>query len=415
MGTSHARAASWLPQPGLAAGDSTTDPYLSALIAPLPLFLAVGTLLLVVVGGVWAKLGNRTVGFLRDQRPLKNGEAPSVSVVIAARDEERSIEEALRSVLRQEYEQFEVIVVDDRSRDATGAILDQVAVKQPRLHVVHVAELPAGWLGKNHALHCGTQRARGDVLLFTDADVVMEPTALARAVGFLLREELDHLAVAPRVVTRGALLDLVVGTFSIFFGQYSRPWKARDPRSKQHIGIGAFNLLRTEVYGAVGGHRPIAMRPDDDMKLGKLVKKNGYRQDVLFGRGMISVEWYASVRELIRGLEKNSFAAVDYSLPAVLASSVALLLFNVWPLVALAVTGGVTWLLNALIVLLMALLYADSTRYSGSRPELGVGFPLATVIFVYILWRSTYLTLVNRGIRWRGTHYPLEELRANRV
>lgn len=385
------------------------------MIEQLLFYLAIGTLLLFAGGGVWAKLGNRTIGFLRDQRPLTNGEAPSVSVVIAARDEERGIEEALDSVLNQQYELLEVIAVDDRSRDATGAILDRMAVMQPRLRVVHISELPAGWLGKNHALHCGAQRASGELLLFTDADVVMAPSALARAVGFLLREEVDHLAVAPHVVTRGALLDLVVGAFSIFFGQYSRPWKARDPRSRQHIGIGAFNLLRAEAYVAIGGHGPIAMRPDDDMKLGKLVKKHGFRQDVLFGRGMISVEWYTSVRELIRGLEKNSFAAVDYSLPAVLGSSFALLLFNVWPLIALFITSGASWLLNALIVLLMALLYADSTRYSGSRPELGVGFPLATLIFVYILWRSTVLTLINRGIRWRGTHYPLEELRANRV
>jgi glycosyltransferase involved in cell wall biosynthesis len=384
-------------------------------MASLPLVLAALTLLVVALSALEAVRGNRGIAFLRDLPPLTGREMRRVSVVIAARDEERNLEEALRSVLQLDYAPLEVVVVNDRSTDATGAILNRLAARDPRLRVLHLTELPPGWLGKNHALQSGADAASGELLLFTDADVVFEPTALSRAVGYLEDRALDHLAATPQILTTGALMDLIVGSFTVFFGQYSRPWKARDPHSRQHIGIGAFNLVRASAYRAVGGHQPIAMRPDDDMKLGKLLKQHRMRQDVVFGRGLIQVAWYATVRELLRGLEKNAFAGVDYSVPRVLGATIGLLLLHVWPLPALLLTSGVTRLLNLAILLLFAALYAHGARYSAVRPGLGIAFPLGSLAFLYMVWRSMLTTLVRGGITWRGTHYPLAALRANRV
>jgi glycosyltransferase involved in cell wall biosynthesis len=358
--------------------------------------------------------GNSRIRFLTQIAPA-SAPAPRVSVIVAARDEERGIEPALASLLRQDYAALEVVVVDDRSSDRTGEILRRMSAGEPRLHVVTVESLPDGWLGKNHALQLGAGRATGEILLFTDADIVMEPSTVARAVGYLERERLDHVAVAPELKMPGPLLDLFGGVFAVFFAQYARPWLARDPRSSAHIGIGAFNMVRARAYHAAGGHAPIAMRPDDDMKLGKLLKQNGFRQDVLFGRGLVSVEWYSSFGEVVRGLEKNSFAGLDYSVVRVVGSAVVLLALNVLPWVALLLTSGAAWWLNAGSVLLMVALFAASSRASGANPLLGVGFPIATLLFIYILVRATVLTLRNGGIRWRDTHYPLEQLRANRV
>ncbi len=385
------------------------------MISQLLLFLAVLTLLLFFLVGLEVARGSRTIEFLRHIPPLPAERAVRVSVVIPARNEERNLEEALHSVLHQDYPDLEVIAVDDRSTDATGAILDRMAAQHPRLRVLHVAELPTGWLGKNHALFRGAGAATGEILLFTDADVVMESSVVGRAVNYLLGRRVDHLTITPQFEMPGPLLNLFVGVFALYFAMYARPWKARDPRSARHVGIGAFNLLRAPVYRALGGHQVIAMRPDDDMKLGKLVKKHGFRQDALFGRGLLSVEWYVSLGEAVRGLSKNAFAGVDYSVATVVASSAALLLLNVWPFAALLLTGGTTWLLNAVVVLLILLLHADHARYSGARAELGIGFPLATLLFLYILWRSMLSTLARGGITWRGTHYPLEQLRANRI
>lgn len=379
------------------------------------LWLAAATLLAWLATSIEIVRGNRRIAFLRDVEPLAPPAAPSVSVVIAARDEARNIEAALQSVLRQEYPALQVVVVDDRSSDGTGEILRRMRREHRRLEVVRVDALPAGWLGKCHALQRGAEAAGGELLLFTDADVVMRPTTVARAAAYLQRERLDHVAIAPELQMPGPLLDLFGGAFAVFFAQYSQPWKARDPKSPRHIGIGAFNLVRAAAYRAAGGHAPIAMRPDDDMKLGKLLKKNGFRQDVLFGRGMISVEWYATLREVVRGLEKNSFAGLEYSLAAVLGATLALLLLNVWPWAALLLTGGAAWWLNAASAFLMFSLFAGATRASGAHPLLGLGYPLATLLFLYIVLRATWLTLRNDGIDWRGTHYPLAALRANRV
>ena len=305
--------------------------------------------------------------------------------------------------------------MDDRSSDGTGAILDRMAAEHPRLRVIHLSTLPAGWLGKNHALARGAAVATGEWLLFTDADVVLHSETLARAAGFVTRERLDHLAVAPELSMPSALLDLFAGTFALFFAQYAQPWKARDPKSPRHIGIGAFNFVRASAYRAAGGHEPIAMRPDDDLKLGKLLKLHGFRQDLLFGRGMISVQWYGSLGEAVRGLEKNAFAGVDYSVAAVVTSALALLVLCVWPFAALLLTSGTTRLLNAGTVAVILALYAGSTRASGSNPLLGIGFPFGTLLFIYIVVRAAWLALRNDGIDWRGTHYPLSELRANRI
>ena len=360
-------------------------------------------------------VGGRRLRNLHDVAPLAPPAMPAVSVVIAARNEARAIEPALRSVLAQEGERVEVVVVDDRSDDATGAILDRMAAGEPRLRVVHVRELPAGWLGKTHALQVGAAAAGGELLLFTDADVRMRPDTLRRAAAYLLGEGLDHLTVAPRVVMPGAFLQAFGVAFGLFFSLFAKPWKVRDPRSRSHVGIGAFNLLRADAYRRIGSHEAIRMRPDDDMKLGKLVKKHRLAQDFLFGAGQISVEWYASVGEAVRGLRKNGFAGVDYRLHVVVLATIAQLLVFVFPFVAVALTTGPARLLNAVAVAIMLGTYAGAARAQRLPAWHAVFFPATSLLFLAALWNSTAYTLRHRGIEWRGTHYPLDELRANRV
>jgi glycosyltransferase involved in cell wall biosynthesis len=377
------------------------------------LILAILTTLMLGVVLVDFAIGHRRLRPLAQLTPSQNG--PLVSIIAAARNEARGIEAALTSGLHLDYPALEVIVVDDRSTDETGAILDRLARLHPRLKVKHISALPEGWLGKNHALYVGAEAASGELLLFTDADVVFEPTALRRAVGFMEREELDHLTAIPDVRVPGLALNAFVTAFGLFFLLYARPWKARDPNSRHHIGVGAFNLIRSAVYRAVGTHRAIAMRPDDDLKLGKLVKKRGFRQDVVHGKDFIMVEWYSSLGEMIDGLMKNAFAGVDYSLVALAGSTVALLLMNIWPFVALLTTHGATRALNGASVTLIVLLFWTSTGYAFGRLGYVLAFPAAVLLFVYIMWRSALIAVVRGTVTWRGTAYPLAQMRANRV
>jgi len=383
-------------------------------MAALLLVLAVATLLAHGATAFEILRGNRTIRFLRDLPPL-GGPLPRVSIVIPARNEERNLEEALRSILALDYDNLEIDVVDDRSTDRTGEILDRMAAADPRLRVVRVRELPPGWLGKNHALWLGAEKATGAFLLFTDADVVLEPSALRRAVGAMVADGLDHLTASPSIDRPSALFEMFIGAFSLFFALFTRPWKVKDPKSPSHVGIGAFNLVRAAAYRAVGGHRTIAMRPDDDLKLGKILKAGGCRQEFVFGQGAIRVEWYASVRELIQGLMKNAFSGVDYRVSVVVRATVIQLALLVWPFLAIFLTTGATrWLNLASVLVLLGLCWINAPL-AGVRRWHGVGFPVATLLFLYILWRATILTLWNGGIDWRGTHYPLAELKANKV
>ena len=359
--------------------------------------------------------GNRSTIYLQDAPGHLRGRLPRVSIVIPARNEERKIREALLSVLSQDYANLEFIVLNDRSTDQTGGILAEMAAADARLQVVNITELPTGWLGKNYALYQGAQRAIGELLLFTDADVVMDPSMLAKAVSYLGANHLDHLAVMPKVSLPGLIPRLFCSAFGIFFAGYIRPWKAKDPASRSFVGIGAFNLVAREAYNAAGTHRAIAMRPDDDIKLGKLLKKADCRQEMVFGMGLLTVEWYSSLREMIDGLMKNTFAGLEYNVAMSIAAGIAVLLLNVWPFAAIFVVKGLAWDLYLLVVMAMLLFISDANRFYGLPRWYAFAHPLSATLFVYILWKSMALALWTGGINWRGTHYPLALLRGNRV
>ncbi len=181
------------------------------------------------------------------------------------------------------------------------------------------------------------------------------------------------------------------------------------------MGIGAFNLIRREVYEAVGGHQLIAMRPDDDVKLGKLIKQRGFRQHLLAGQPMVRVPWYASLGELIEGLEKNSFAGVDYRVSTVLGGTLVLFAFDLFPFLGVVILGGPPRWLYAATALVLLVQARHTARDMGLVPRCAWLFPVAVLLFIYIQWRAMLLAYVRNGIRWRGTHYALDELRANKV
>ncbi len=381
----------------------------------ISLGIAGAVLLLTVLVALEISSGHRRIRSLSTIVPEVDALLPKVSIIVAARNEQRSIREALQSLLNLSYPDYELIVVNDRSEDDTQAILEQLSAGQPRVKLLQVHQLPPGWLGKNHALWVGSRDASGELLLFTDADIIMEPTVLKRSVTLFEQNRLDHLAVTPALLMPTAFLGMFGLAFAVIFSLFVRPWKARDPRSRFHIGIGAFNLVRSQAYRNIGGHVPIRLRPDDDLKLGKLLKKNGYRQDVVYGPDYLAVEWYASTSELIRGLEKNAFSGADYSVPLVLTAAFFQLLCSVWPFVALLVTSGAIQMVYLAAVMILLLMLADSARFHRLPVWYVLGYPLVSVLFVYIMLRTMVLNIIQGGIYWRGTFYPLHELRKNQV
>lgn len=379
------------------------------------LIAAASNLVICAVVGIPLLLGLRKIRKAESVDPLQADPLPKASVVVAARNEERHIETALQSLLALDYDNLEIIVVNDRSTDGTGAILDRLAAEHARLRVDHLDELPAGWLGKNHALYHGAARAGGEFILFTDADIVMEPSILRRAGGYMIARQLDHLPMLFAVRMPNWLMESFVVTFSLYLMTYCRPWNCPNPKSSAHIGIGGFNLVRADVYQAIGTHETIRMRPDDDLKFGKLIKKHGFRQELLNGAALMYVPWYSSIREMVVGLEKNAFSVVDYSIGYTMLASSSMLLFNVFPFIALFITGGVTWYLYVAVVASLLWMGLLSAYHGKLRLSCALGFPLGALMFVFVQLRATILNLWQGGIRWRDTHYSLSELKANKI
>ena len=342
---------------------------------------------------------------------------PRLSVVVAARNEEPGVKRALASLLALDYPDYEVIFVDDRSQDRTGEIADRLSTEHDRLRVLHVEELPAGWFGKNHAAWRGALAARGDLFLFTDADVVFGRGAVKRGVRHLLRNGLDHVAVLPALVMRSPMLQACVIVFHWGAHVTARLWQVRDPGSTASFGVGAYNLFRADSYRAIGGHRRVALRPDEDYQLGRLVKLTGHRSELVRAESSVRCEWYPSVRGLVRGTEKNLFAFRDYRISAVLVQTMGLLWTGIAPvvlgvaLVPVDAFAAALFAASAMVAWGFAICVARVSRF---RWWSGLALPLASAVIAWSWWRSTIVTLRGR-LAWGGPAVPLSELRAARV
>lgn len=380
---------------------------------------ALDFLVWLALGVQWLR-GIKSSPVVRDVGGLKSLDRwPKLSVVVPACNEEQAVRDSIESTVAQEYSgDLEVVAVNDRSSDRTGEILENLAEKYPdKIRVLHVEDLPEGWLGKNHALWLGASRAEGEWLLFTDADVWFSPRCFERAVGYATGNELHHLTLVPDIYSRTVLLRAFVEAFELIFEMTQRPWKARDPRSRVAVGVGAFNLLRKDVYEEIGTHQAIAMRPDDDMKLAKLVKKNGFRTDGAYGTGLLGVEWHQSLGGAVRGLGKSMFPGMDYRLDLAAFFATVLLITHIPPFVGVLLSRGLSRMFCGANVLLIFALYAYRSRITGHRNPVrhAALHPFSVCVFVYAMLRSVYTTLANSGIEWRGTTYPLEQLKRNVV
>lgn len=378
-------------------------------------WLAVISLLLTIVCTLEIALGMRRMTHMGDVPPIQQKNVPKVSVIIPACNEAATIEPALRSVLTMDYADFEVIVVNDRSTDETGVVLHGIQKEYPRLQIHEISQLPKGWLGKNHALQHGAEHGQGEYLLFTDADIIMEKTSVARAISHMRGNRLDHVSICFKNIAPGGLLNalfLEVGAGLLWL---FKPWKAKDPDSKRYIGVGAFNLVKASAYSAIGGHRSIALHPIDDVVLGKVIKRHGLSQDCLLGHDFVQVKWYATVGEFIDGCMKNAFALYNYSLARVLLGVLIVFTLNILPLWAFFFTSGLTRGLFGAVIIIRILSYFHGFSNIGVNPWYSIWSLVTPYVSIYIAIKAAVITTRNKGIIWRGTFYSLDELKTNRI
>lgn len=340
---------------------------------------------------------------------------PRVSVIVAACNEADGIEAATRAKLDSDYPNLEIVLVDDRSSDGTSQIADRLASADARLKVVHVKELPPGWLGKVHALHVGSRAATGDYLLFSDADVHPDRDLLRRVMTEVLRRDLEFATMTPHLLSSSFLLDVVLAAFMRMLVVGGRLWKVSDPKSRVGVGGGVFNLTKRSAFEATPGFEWLRLEIADDVALGQMMKRAGKRSAVIDGAAAIRLHFYRSLGEMMRGLEKNGYAVFGgLRLPRLFVTVALVSFFELGPLLALALPSTPARLLAAAMIASVTLSQLLVAR-AGKRGLASACVPaLGALFLVLFALRSAALAHLRGGVVWRGTLYPLAELRAGR-
>jgi glycosyltransferase involved in cell wall biosynthesis len=366
---------------------------------------------------------------------------PLVSIIVPARNEEAHLEAALSSLLDLDYPRLQIVAIDDRSTDRTGEIIDRLAsASDGRLQALHVTELPEGWLGKTHAMWLGGHWAShrlsnphlptagrygapsdtsssdrygnpSEWILFTDADVVFRRDALRRSIRCAERLGADHFVLFPTLEMRTAGEKLMLSFFQLLFVFGHRAWKVTDPKARDHMGAGAFNLIRRSVYEEIGSYRKLRLAVLDDLNLGELVKKTGHRQQCAFGERLICLRWVHGAHSLIDNLTKNLFAVTHYSIPRTVGACALMLFLNELPWIGLVVAPGFARIGFAAAVASIACMYVGMSWYSPISPLYVFTHPVSSALFGYAILRSMATALWNGGVTWRGTLYSLDALR----
>ena len=263
---------------------------------------------------------------------------PALSVLVAGKDEEANIGRCLAGLLAQQYPQFEVIAIDDRSGDRTAEIMDRVAAADPRLKAVHVCDLPAGWGGKNHAMHVGIQHATGEYVCFTDADCNFHtPELLAAAVRFAQRERVDFLSVLPDLETHTfweRVIQPPAGAIMVF---WFPPEKVNNPTSPRAYANGAFMLMSRAAYDKIGGHEQFKTALNEDMHFARQAKLIGLRLRVIRGGNMYSVRMYVGIRQIWNGWSRIFYGCFG-TWPRLVVSAIFLSVFSLLPPASLLVS-----------------------------------------------------------------------------
>jgi chlorobactene glucosyltransferase len=347
-------------------------------------------------------------------------DAPLVSVIVPARNEERNIRRCVESLLAQMYPNFELIVLDDRSTDATPEILAELAQGDQRLLVLHGVELPPGWAGKPHALSQAAQAARGEWLCFVDADTFTAPEALASVYVAARESSADLFSIFTRQELGSfwekAILPLVFTALSVGFA----PRKVNDPHKPDAIANGQFIFIRRAVYQALGGHTAIKASIVEDRDLATLVKRAGYRLVVADGQAVASTRMYTSLPEMWEGWTKNIFLGLK-DRPGLLllgafgafVSVFAALVLPLW------LVGGLVWGMVGGGILAIATATEAATLWgylafwralACRNMEISgwyaLSTPLGAGVFAAMMFASAWKILSRRGVTWKGRRYP---------
>jgi glycosyltransferase involved in cell wall biosynthesis len=382
------------------------------------LFVATAALFLVMTSATlihlrWTqRLPKRSDLGMPDSRSRAHDGRVQCSVIVAARDEELRIEDTIRHLLAQLDVPLEVIVIDDRSADRTDEILRRLAEHDDRVRTQRVDELPNGWLGKCYACHLGAAIAKGDWILFTDADCWLQPDVISRAMRVAERERADHITLSPGI----GVTNIGAQAWHLAFLITLANWFSgvnRD-RPKSHLGLGAFNLVRMSAYRECGGYEALRLTVLDDVRLGLLLRRAGKRTRGYIGGSDVECHWGTTVRAMIQIMEKNYFAAIDFQLSTALAAGLGGMLFWCAAIIG-PFTATAVGLAAGLAMLTLSVPAYILARRLGWRGTSALLTPFVFPALFYAMLKSAWVTTRQGGVYWRNTFYSLDELRIGAI
>src|SRR4030042_1167763 len=346
--------------------------------------------------------------------PLNNMRTwPRVSLIMTACNEENKIQAAIREKLKNGYPEIECILVEDRSTDSTPQIADQLAAEDSRLKVIHIKEIPEGWLGKINARNQGVKQAAGNWLIFSDADVCIRPGTVKRAVVYAEEKELDHVAIFPHLMKTKWLLDATLCVFVRMLCAGGRIWKISDAKSDAAVGSGSFNMVRRTTLQNSPGFEYIKLEPGDDVALGMMLKKSGARSCLLSGRDYVKVRFYRDLKEMAIGSERATFTSLgNFSFFRIVVVFLILMAIELAPfIVFLTGFNNCLWLIGIFFIIMS---YSTTILYNQWFRHFTISnmfWPTGAFVFAYCAIRAGYLGMKRKGIYWRGTFYSTDLLR----
>lgn len=391
------------------------------------------------LGALTAAISGLTALVFKQQRPpdrvpevdaLREGPPegrtwPFISIVVPVRNEERNLPRLLPTLLAQRYPNYEVVIIDDQSTDATPRILAEWQAKDSRLKVIRGKELPQkeGWHGKPHAMYQGAKVARGEWLLFTDADTKHSPLSISSSIAYALSHKVDLLTISPcpELGSPSEKLLMPVAFMGIF--TFFPPAKVNDPNSEVAIANGQYIFIRREVYDAVGGIERVKDKIAEDLEFGKAVKSDGYRLYLADGQHLMSVRMYTNLQELWEGWSKNTVLSFRENpivgilgVPAIVLSPTMPVIWLRWTISNWRTANrthkpadelAAAWVTAlATIGTLTPFIYRRRVdRMLGLSPIWTLTQPVGVVVFGLILLNSFLRLITGKGVTWKGRTY----------
>ena len=382
--------------------------------------LLIGYTVLSLLYWLWTLYGavriRRAVPLLAELNPPEPERWPRLAVIVPACNEADKLEAAAGTLLGEDYPDLEIVLVDDRSTDQTGQIIDRLAQQSGRVKAIHIEKLPEGWMGKVNALQTGLAECSGEFVLFTDADVHFAKGTLRKAIGYCLQKNFDHLAGFPDLWPTNFVLDSMIFVFIRHFLMFaSRPWAACNPKSRAFLGIGAFNLVRRAAFEATKGFEWLRQEVTDDMGVALLMKRSGAKCGAVAAFGNVGLHWYRSMSEASIGAEKAYATLSNFSMARTLTIALVSLAMEISPMVLplglffdkLRVVGYGGIAVFGVFVVSVTMV----SRWGKVKILPNLASPLTAWLMAGIFIRSGLVGRRRGGVNWRGTLYSAREFR----